>query len=165
MPIYLMGIYLGGMPFLAKGKNKMYSYLNITGRAIKVGALRLTGEFSGEMEPIDRVFEEDTPGVWTASGSVFFELNGREYSQDFCAAWFEDGTTDYWDDDAPLMVYSESDGGPIEATGAECAAIERAVGGPAALYQAFLDARHAAAEAAKAKALAFLKECIKEGEA
>lgn len=95
----------------------------------------------------------------------FFKFNGREYSQDFCAAWFEDGTTDYWDDDAPLMVYSESDGGPIEATGAECAAIERAVGGPAALYQAFLDARHAATEAAKADALAFLRECIKEGEA
>lgn len=143
----------------------MHSYLNITGRAIKVGALRLTGEFSGEMEPIDRVFEEDTPGVWTASGSVFFKFNGREYSQDFCAAWFEDGTIDYWDVDAPLMVYSESDGGPIEATGTECAAIERAVGGPAALYQAFLDARHAAAEAAKANALAFLRECIKEGEA
>ena len=96
---------------------------------------------------------------------MFFEFNGREYSQDFCAAWFEDGTIDYWDDDAPLMVYSESDGGSIEATGAECAAIERAVGGLAALYQAFLDAQHAAAEAAKADSLAFLKECIKEGEA
>ena len=126
----------------------MHSYLNIAGREIKAGALMLTGAFSGEMEPIDRVFEEDTPGVWTAGGSVFFEFNGREYSQDFCAAWFEDGTIDYWNDDAPLMVYSES-----------------AVGGLAALYQAFLDAQHAAAEAAKADALAFLKECIKEGEA
>lgn len=153
------------MPFLSEGKNKMHSYLNITGREIKAGALMLTGAFSGEMEPIDRVFEEDTPGVWTAGGSVFFELNGREYSQTFCAAWFEDGTIDYWDDDAPLMVYSESDGGPIEATGAECAAIERAVGGLASLYQAFLDVQRAAAEAAKADALAFLKECIKEGEA
>ena len=143
----------------------MYQYLTHDGPAVTAGALMLTGTFSGEMEPIDRVFEEDTPGVWTAGGSVFFEFNGREYSQDFCAAWFEDGTTDYWDDDAPLMVYSESDGGPIEATGAECAAIERAVGGLAALYQAFLDAQHAAAEAAKADALAFLKECIKEGEA
>ena len=117
------------------------------------------------MEPLARVFEEASPAVWTAGCSVFFEFNGREYSQDFCAAWLEDGTIDCWDDDAPLMVYSESDGGPIEATGAECAAVERAVGGPAALYQAFLDARHAAAEAAKANALAFLRECIKEGEA
>lgn len=153
------------MPFLNEGKNKMHSYLNITGREIKAGALMLTGAFSGEMEPLARVFEEASPAVWTAGGSVFFELNGREYSQDFCAAWLEDGTIDCWDDDAPLMVYSESDGGPIEATGAECAAIERAVGGPAALYQAFLDVQRAAAEAAKADALAFLKECIKEGEA
>lgn len=143
----------------------MHSYLNVTGRGIKVGALTLTGAFSDEMEPVDRVSEEEMPGVWTAGGSVFFEFNGREYSQDFCAAWFDDGTLDYWDDDAPLMVYSEQDGGLIEATGAECAAIERAANGPAALYQALLDAQRAAAEAAKADALAFLKECIKEGEA
>lgn len=150
----------------------VFNFLKRADYSFAVGQTRLLTStffcimpFSGEMEPIDRVSEEETPGVWTAGGSVFFELNGREYSQDFCAAWFEDGTTDYWDDDAPLMVYSKSDGGPIEATGAECAAIERAVGGPAALYQAFLDAQHAAAEAAKADALAFLRECIKEGEA
>lgn len=143
----------------------MHSYLNITGREIKAGALTLTGTFSDEMEPVDRVSEEEMPGVWTAGGSVFFEFNGREYSQAFSAAWFKDGTFDYWDDDAPLMVYSEKDGESIEATGAECAAIERAAGGPAALYWALLDAQRAAAEAAKADALAFLKECIKEGEA
>lgn len=85
----------------------MYQYFTHEGPAVTAGALMLTGAFSGEMEPIDRVFEEDTPGVWTAGGSVFFKFNGREYSQDFCAA----------------------------------------------------------AEAAKADALAFLKECIKEGEA
>lgn len=54
----------------------MHSYLNITGREIKAGALMLTGAFSGEMEPIDRVFEEDTPGVWTAGGSVFLNSTG-----------------------------------------------------------------------------------------
>lgn len=53
----------------------------------------------------------------------------------------------------------------IEATGAECAAIERAANGPAALHRAILSAQHAAAEAAKADALAFLKECIEEEEA
>lgn len=143
----------------------MHSYLNVTGRRIKVGALTLTGTFSGEMEPVDRVSEEEMPGVWTADGSVFFEFNGREYSQDFSAAWFDDGTFDYWNDDAPLMVYSEQDGGMIEATGAECAAIERAANGPAALYQALLDTQHAATEGAKADVLAFLRECIKEGEA
>lgn len=142
----------------------MNSYLNINGREIKAGALTLAGAFSGEMEPIDRVSSSDTHGVWTAGGSVFFELNGREYSQNFCAAWFEDGTIDYWDNDAPLMVYSKSDGGLIEATGAEYATIERAVGGMAALYQAFLDTQRATSEAAKADALAFLRECIKEGE-
>ena len=143
----------------------MYAQLNTTGRAIKVGALTITGTFAGEMEPLDRVSEEETPGVWCADGSVFFEFNGREYSQDFSAAWFDDGTLDYWDDDAPLMVYSGKDGGMIEATGAECAAIERAANGPAALYWALLDAQRAAAEAAKADALAFLKKCTKEGEA
>nr|DAH22636.1 MAG TPA: hypothetical protein [Caudoviricetes sp.] len=143
----------------------MYAQLNVTGRAIKVGALTITGTFAGEMEPTDRVSEEETPGVWCADGSVFFEYRGREYSQDFSAAWFDDGTLDYWDDDASLKVYSESDGGMIEATGAECAAIERAANGPAALHMAILSAQRAAAEAAKADALAFLKQCTKEGEA
>lgn len=143
----------------------MYAQLNVTGRAIKVGALTITGTFAGEMEPTDRVSEEETPGVWCADGSVFFEYRGREYSQDFSAAWFDDGTLDYWDDDASLKVYSESDGGMIEATGAECAAIERAANGPAALHMAILSAQRAATVAAKADALAFLKKCIKEGEA
>lgn len=143
----------------------MYQQLDVTGRAVKVGALTITGTFAGEMEPTDRVSEEETPGVWCADGSVFFEFNGREYSQDFSAAWFSDGALDYWDDGASLKAYSESDGGMIEATGAECAAIERAANGPAALYQALLDTQRAAAEAAKADALAFLKERIKEGEA
>ena len=143
----------------------MYAQLNTTGRAVTVGALTLTGAFAGEMEPVDRVSEEETPGVWTADGSVFFEYRGREYSQDFCAAWFDDGTFDYWDDGAPLMVYSEQDGGLIEATGAECAAIERAANGPAALHMAILSAQRAATAAAKGEALRFLAECTKEGEA
>ena len=143
----------------------MHAQLNTTGRAIKVGALTITGTFAGGMEPLDRVDEDETPGVWCASGSVFFEYRGREYSQDFCAAWFSDGALDYWDDCASLMVYSEQDGGMIEATGAECAAIERAANGPAALHMAILSAQRAAAVAAKADALAFLKKCTKEGEA
>lgn len=143
----------------------MYAQLNTTGRAVTVGALTITGTFAGEMEPVDRVSEEETPGVWTAGGSVFFEFNGREYSQDFCAAWFDGGTLDYWDDSAPLMVYSEKDGGLIEATGAECAAIERAANGPAALHMAILSAQRAATAAAKGEALKFLAGCIEEGEA
>lgn len=143
----------------------MYQQLDVTGRAVKVGALTITGTFAGEIEPVDRVSEEETPGVWCADGSVFFEYRGREYSQDFSAAWFDDGTFDYWDDDASLKVYSESDGGMIEATGAECAAIERAADGPAALRMAILSAQRAATVAAKADALAFLKKCIRKGEA
>lgn len=50
----------------------MYQYFTHEGPAVTAGAIMLTGAFSGEMEPIDRVFEEDTPGVWTAGGSVFF---------------------------------------------------------------------------------------------
>lgn len=61
----------------------MYQQLDVTGRAVKVGALTITGTFAGEMEPVDRVSEEETPGVWCADGSVFFEYRGREYSQDF----------------------------------------------------------------------------------
>ena len=143
----------------------MYQQLDVTGRAIKVGALTITGAFAGEMEPLDRCAGEEIPGVWTASGSVFFEYRGREYSQDFSAAWFDDGTINYWDDNAPLMVYSEKDGGMIEATGAECAAIERAANGPAALHMAILSAQRAATAAAKGEALKFLAECTKEGEA
>lgn len=143
----------------------MYQQLDATGRAVKVGALTITGTFAGEMEPLDRCSGEELPGVWCASGSVFFEYRGREYSQDFYAAWFDDGTIDYWDDNAPLMVYSEKDGGMIEATGAECAAIERAANGPAALHMAILSAQRAATAAAKGEALAFLKKCTKEGEA
>ena len=143
----------------------MYAQLNVTGRVIKVGALTITGTFAGEMESLDHTSREELPGVWTADGSVFFEFNGREYSQDFCAAWFDDGTLDYWDDSAPLMVYSEKDGGMIEATGAECAAIERAANGPAALHMAILSAQRAATAAAKGEALKFLAECIEEGEA
>ncbi len=143
----------------------MYAQLNVTGRAIKVGALTITGAFAGEIEPLDRCAGEEIPGVWTADGSVFFEFNGRGYSQDFSAAWFDDGTFDYWDDDAPLMIYSEKDGGMIEATGAECAAIERAANGPAALHMAILSAQRAATAAAKGEALKFLAERSKEGEA
>ena len=143
----------------------MYAQLNATGRAVKVGALTITGAFAGEMEPLDRCAGEEVPGVWTASGSVFFEYRGREYSQDFSAAWFDDGTFDYWDDNAPIMVYSESDGGLIEATGAECAAIERAANGPAALHMAVLSAQRAATEAAKKAAQSFLDQCVSEGEA
>lgn len=143
----------------------MYQQLDVTGRAVKVGALTITGTFAGEMEPLDRCAGEEIPGVWTASGSVFFEYRGREYSQDFSAAWFDDGTLDYWDDDAPIMVYSETDGGLIEATGAECAAIERAADGPAALHLAILSAQRAATEAANSKAQRFLDQCVSEGEA
>jgi hypothetical protein len=143
----------------------MYAQLNVTGRAVTVGALTITGTFAGEMEPTDRVSEEETPGVWCADGSVFFEYRGREYSQDFSAAWFDDGTSDYWDDNAPLMIYSEKDGGMIEATGAECAAIERAANGPAALHMAILSAQRAATEAANSKAQRFLDQCVSEGEA
>lgn len=143
----------------------MYQQLDVTGRAVKVGALTITGTFAGEMEPLDRCAGEEIPGVWCASGSVFFEFNGREYSQDFSAAWFSDGALDYWDDDASLKVYSESDGGMIEATGAECAAIERAANGPAALHMAILSAQRAATEAAKKAAQKFLDKCVSEGEA
>lgn len=142
----------------------MYQQLDVTGRAVKVGALTITGTFAGEMEPLDRCAGEEIPGVWTASGSVFFEYRGREYSQDFSAAWFDDGTIDYWDDNAPIMVYSETDGGLIEATGAECAAIERAANGPAALHLAILSAQRAATEAANSKAQRFLDQCVSEGE-
>lgn len=143
----------------------MYQQLDVTGRAVKVGALTITGTFAGEMEPLDRCAGEEIPGVRCASGSVFFEYRGREYSQDFSAAWFDDGTIDYWDDNAPIMAYSETDGGLIEATGAECAAIERAANDPAALHLAILSAQRAATEAANSKAQRFLDKCVSEGEA
>ena len=143
----------------------MYTYLAATGREVKAGALAVTGEIHGEMSPIDRTSAEELAGVWTPSGSVRFELDGRVYSQTFFAAWLADGTFDFWDDDAPIMSYSETTGDYREATAEEVAAIEDAVGGPAALYRSLSKARCAAIEAAKSDALDFLKECVGSGEA
>lgn len=143
----------------------MNSYLNAAGREIKAGALTLTGNLNTEMEPVDRVSTEEMPGVWTAGGEVFFSYNGRDYYQGFSAAWFFDGSVDYWDDETGLTLCDYAAGEDRAVTVAEMAEIDKAAGGAAALYRGILRAQRAAVNAAKADALAFLKECIKEGEA
>ena len=147
----------------------MYRQLNIEGKPITAGALTLTGIFEGEMEPIDRVSAEGIPGVWTNSGAVIFEYNGREYSQAFSAYWFYEETFDFSDDDNEVMCWNaEADNGRgafYPATAEEMAAVEKAAGGAWNLYQAQLDAMHAATAAARADALEFLDQCLSEGEA
>lgn len=140
----------------------MNSYLNTGGRAVKVGALTLTAGFCGEMEPVDRCSAEEIPGVWTPSGEVYFSFNGRDYHQDFCAAWFYDGAEDYWDDENGLMC-SDDENAPV--TAAEADEIAKAAGGAGALYSGILKAERLAVKAAKADALRFLDQCLSEGEA
>ena len=143
----------------------MNRYLNITGRGIKVGALMLIGCLDNEMEPVDRVSAKEIPGVWAAGGEVFFSLNGNDYRQDFSAAWFYDGSIDYWDAEGGLMFCDYDASEYRTVTAAEMAEINKAAGGAGALYRGILRAQRAAVNAAKADALKFLDQCLSEGEA
>lgn len=121
---------------------------------------QIDAEFSGEIEPLDYC-EGDTRGVACYSGLVFFNFEGVEYSLEFNAAWFEDGTFDYWDDSNGEIKRVDND---EYLTDEEVTAIENAFGGTANVYQAMLDAMAKATEAAKPKVMQYLRDCIDNGE-
>ena len=133
------------------------SYETITRHGFQIDT-----EFSGDIEPLDNC-EGDTRGVACYGGLVFFNFEGVEYSVKFNAAWYEDGTFDYWDDNGEIQRAADNDDGEY-STDEEVTAIEKAFGGAANVYQALLDAMAKATEAAKPKAMQYLKDCIDNGE-
>ena len=136
-------------------------YLSTIAKTIFRHGVELNSEFSGEIEPMDCV-GDDLRGVVCYSGSVSFPINGVEYWVLFNAAWFEDDTFDYWEEeDIGIRKASDSD---EYLTAEEVTTIENAFGGAANLYQALLDAMRAATEAAKPRAMQYLKDCIDNGE-
>lgn len=136
-------------------------YLSTVAKTIFRHGVELNAEFSGELETMDCV-GDDVRGVVCYSGSVAFPINGIEYYIIFNAAWFEDDTFDYWEEeDIGIRKASDSD---EYLTAEEVTAIENAFGGAPNLYQALLDAMRAATEDAKPKAMEHLQSCIDNDE-
>lgn len=133
------------------------SYETITRHGVQIDT-----EFSGDIELLDNC-EGDTRGVVCHSGLVSFDFEGVEYFFEFHATWFEDDTIDYWDDNGEIRRAADNDDGEY-STAEEVTAIEKAFGGAANVYQALLDAMAKATEAAKPRAMQYLKDCIDNGE-
>lgn len=136
-------------------------YLN-SYETISRHGFQIDAEFSGELEPLDYC-EGDVRGVACYGGLVFFNFEGVEYSVKFNAAWYEDGTFDYWDDNGEIQRAADNDDGEY-STDEEITAIEKAFGGAANVYQALLDAMANATKAAKPQAMRYLRECIENGD-
>lgn len=124
--------------------------------------INLNTDLSGEIEPLDYC-EGDTRGVACYSGLVFFDFEGVECFIEFNAAWYEDGSSDYWDANGEIRRAADNDDGEY-STAEEVTTIEKAFGGAANVYQALLDAMAKATEAAKPRAMQYLKDCIDNGE-
>ncbi len=123
--------------------------------------INLCSDLSGEVEPLDYC-EGDKRGVVCYDGTVSFEVNGVEYYIFFNAAWFEDDSIDYWEEeDIGIRKASDDD---EYLTAEELTVIENAFGGGPNVYQALLDAMANATEAAKPKAMQYLKDCIDNGD-
>ncbi len=134
--------------------------LNTGYETITRHGINLRSDFSGYTEPLNDY--EDNRGVVCYDGNVSFEVNGVEYYIFFNAAWFEDDTFDYWEDkDTGIRKASDDD---EYLTAEELTVIENAFGGEANAYQALLDAMAKATEAAKPRAMQYLKDCIDNGE-
>lgn len=123
--------------------------------------INLCSDLSGEIEPLDYC-EGDTRGVVCYNGTVSFKINGVEYYIYFSAAWFEDDTVDYWEEE-DIGIHKASDDDEY-LTAEELTVIENAFGGGANVYQALLDAMANATEAAKSRAMQYLKDCIDNGD-
>lgn len=136
-------------------------YLNSYETIIRHG-VQIDAEFSGDIEPLEND-EGNTYGVACYSGLVFFDFEGVEYFIEFNAAWYEDGSSDYWDANGEIRRAADNDDGEY-STAEEVTAIEKAFGGAANVYQALLDAMAKATEAAKPRAMQYLKDCIDNGE-
>ena len=121
---------------------------------------QIDAEFSGEIESLDYC-EGDARGVACYNNFVFFNFEGVEYSLEFNAAWYEDDTFDYWDDYNGEIKRVDND---EYLTDEEITAIENAFGGAANVHQALLDAMAKATEAAKPKAMQYLRDCIENGD-
>lgn len=136
-------------------------YLN-SHETITRHGINLNTDLSGEIELLDYC-EGDTRGVACYSGLVFFDFEGVEYFIEFNAAWYEDGSSDYWDANGEIKRAADNDDGEY-STDEEVTAIENAFGGAANVYQALLDAMAKATEAAKPQAMRYLRECIENGD-
>ena len=124
--------------------------------------INLCSELSGEIDPFDYCEGDDTRGVVCYDGNVSFEVNGVEYYIFFSAAWYEDDTFDYWEE-GDMRVRKASDDDEY-LTAEEVTTIENAFGGAVNVYQALLDAMAKATEAAKPRAMQYLKDCIDNGD-
>lgn len=136
-------------------------YLN-SHETITRHGINLNTDLSGEIELLDYC-EGNTYGVACYSGLVFFDFEGVEYFVEFNAAWYEDGSSDYWDANGEIQRAADNDDGEY-STAEEVTTIEKAFGGAANVYQALLDAMAKATEAAKPRAMQYLRDCIENGD-
>lgn len=145
----------------------MHAYISKMGGIESVNGINMQAEISDEIEPADTCSGEVIPFVWTPSGCVSFEFEGRSYYADFAAYWGEDNGRKWCeiDTDSTEGLMEECAGGGYQPIALErLQALEKAAGGQWHFWDCINRAMASAARAAMESACEFLRECRAEEE-